>query len=290
MNPELLNKQFGIAGKITFQPFEHSIAAELQSKFATAKVSLYGAHVLSFIPKDQDDVLFVSPKAIYKDEKAIRGGIPVCWPWFGPHPVDSSLPSHGFARISNWAVINTSASDEEVSIELGLTSNAETMRLWPYQFEASLLIKLSKELTVELTTRNSDNKPFEVSAALHSYFNISDIDTVTLEGLSGVNYLDDVTNANGHQTAKLLSFGQRTDRRYRTSGKAIIHDSKRDISVKKSGSGITVVWNPGAELAMQMGDLAEHYKNMLCVEAANSLDDTIVIQPGMSHTLATTIS
>ncbi|MBR8537109.1 D-hexose-6-phosphate mutarotase [Carboxylicivirga sediminis] len=290
MNPEVLNTQFGIVGKIAFQPFEHTIVAELQSKHATAKVSLYGAHVLSFIPNEQEDVLFVSPKAIFKNGKAIRGGIPICWPWFGPHPVDSSLPPHGFARISNWAVTNTSASDEEVSIELGLTSNAETMRLWPYQFEARLLLKLDQELTVELTTRNTDNKPFEVSAALHSYFNISDIETVTLEGLSSVDYQDDVANANGHQTDKLLAFGQRTDRRYRTSDTAIIHDTKRDISVKKSGSGITVVWNPGAELAMQMGDLAEHYQHMLCVEAANSLDDTIVIQPGMSHTLATTIS
>ncbi len=289
MNPEVLNTQFGIANKITFQPFEHTIVAELQNQHATARVALYGAHVLSFIPNKQEDILFVSPNAVFKDGKAIRGGIPVCWPWFGSHPVDATLPSHGFARISNWEVINTSANDETVSIELGLSANSATMQLWPYRFEASLLVKMGKQLTVELKTRNTDNKLFEVSAALHSYFNISDIEKVTLEGLANVEYLDDVENASGHQSEQLLCFGQRFDRRYKTSDTAIIHDQKRDITIAKSGSQITVVWNPGEELAMQMSDLAEGYRNMLCVEAANSLDDTITIQPGQEHILSTII-
>lgn len=289
MNPEVLNTQFGIANKITFHPFEHTIIAELQSDHATAKVSLYGAHVLNFVPKGQDDVLFISSKAVFRNDKAIRGGIPVCWPWFGPHPVDTSLPSHGFARISNWEVIDTSASDETVSIELGLSANAQTMQLWPYRFEASLHVKVGRQLTVELHTRNTDDKPFDISAALHSYFNISDINTVNLEGLADVNYLDDVTNASGRQSEQLLTFGERIDRRYHTSGAAIIHDRHRTIRIEKSGSGITVVWNPGKELALQMSDLGEDYKNMLCVEAANSLDNNIIIQPGQTHTLATII-
>ncbi len=289
MNAEVLNTQFAIANKITFQPFEHTVVAELTSNDSTAKVALYGAHVLSFIPNNQDDLLFVSSEAIYQNGKAIRGGIPVCWPWFGPHPIDSSLPSHGFARISNWKVINTSASDEEVSIELGLSANAETMQLWPYQFVASLLIKAGKQLSVELKTLNTDSKPFELSSALHTYFNISDINTVTLEGLANMDYLDDVANQSGRQQEALLAFGERTDRRYHTSGDAIIHDQHRDIKVAKGGSQITVVWNPGEELALQMGDLGQNYKNMLCVEAANSLDDTITVNPGASHTLSTTI-
>ncbi len=289
MNAEVLNTQFAIANKITFQPFEHTVVAELTSDDSTAKVALYGAHVLSFIPNNQDDLLFVSSEAIYQNGKAIRGGIPVCWPWFGPHPVDSSLPSHGFARISNWKVINTWTNDNEVCIELGLSTNAETMQLWPYRFEASLLVKAGKQLSVELKTLNTDSKPFELSSALHTYFNISDINTVTLEGLAEVEYLDDVANESGRQTEALLSFGKRTDRRYHTSGEAIIHDKDRDIKVAKSGSKITVVWNPGEALALEMGDLGEDYKKMLCVEAANSLNDTITVQPGASHTLSTTI-
>ncbi|WP_439183183.1 D-hexose-6-phosphate mutarotase [Carboxylicivirga taeanensis] len=289
MNTDALNTQFGIANQITFEPFEHTIIAKIQSPHATAKVALYGAHVLSFIPKQQDDLLFVSPNAIFQNGKAIRGGIPVCWPWFGAHPTDATLPSHGFARVSNWKVINTSASDDAVSIKLGLSANADTLQLWPYLFEATMEIKVGKQLSVALHTKNTDEKPFELSAALHSYFHICDINTAKLEGLAGVNYLDDVKNANGQQSEKLLGFGQRIDRRYRTTGSAIIHDHQRTINIAKSGSGITVVWNPGEALASQMGDLGESYKNMLCVEAANSLDDTVVVQPGHSHTLSTII-
>lgn len=288
MNSEVLNTQFGIENKLSFEPFKHTVVAELKSHCSSAKVSLYGAHVLSFIPDGQKDILFVSPHAIYQEGKAIRGGIPVCWPWFNAHPTDATKPSHGFARISSWTVISSSSTTEETTLELGLSSSDETIKLWPYQFEARLTIKLSNKLSVELTTTNTDNKPFDISAALHTYFNISDINTVTLEGLEGKAFKDDVANGEGIQQDQLLTFGPRTDRRYQAQGKAIIHDANRDIEVDKGGSGITVVWNPGEELAMQMPDLLNGYKKMLCVEAANSLDDTVTLAPGQQHTLSTT--
>ncbi len=289
MNPETLNTQFGIQNKISFKAFEHTTIATLKSEQATAVVSLYGAHVLSFTPNNEEDVLFVSPHAVYNEGKAIRGGIPICWPWFNVHPLDKSLPSHGFARISTWSVISTNTSYDGVQLELGLSANSDTIKLWPYQFEARLKISLNDKLTVELTTINKDDKPFDVSAALHSYFNISDINTVALEGLEGMTYMDDVANCDSTQHEKELRFGRRADRRYKAVGTTIIKDANRNIEVTKGGSGITVVWNPGEELAMQMPDLLDGYKNMLCVEAANSLDDTITIQAGKQHTLSTTI-
>jgi len=289
MNTETLNAQFGIEDSISFKEYHHTTIAELKSNNASAKLSLYGAHVLSFIPNNQEEILFVSPHAVYKEGKAIRGGIPVCWPWFNAHPVDQSLPSHGFARISHWSVINTSSGADKLSIELQLKANANTMQLWPYQFEARLLVTLTDKLKVELSTFNNDNKPFDVSAALHSYFNITDINNVSLEGLKDAHYQDDVLGCAGKQTETQLLFNQRTDRRYYSKGKTIIHDKQRNIGVEKAGSGITVVWNPGKDLAMQMLDLLDGYKNMLCVEAANSLDDTITIEPGNKHTLSTTI-
>ncbi len=287
MNAEVLNTQWGIDNNISFQPFEHTVVARLTNKHATATISLYGAHVLSFIPNDQDDLLFVSPYAVYQEGKAIRGGIPICWPWFNAHPVDPSLPSHGFARISTWRVNASSADEEKIQLELMFSSNADTLKLWPCHFEAKLMVTLTDHLSVALTTVNKGNKPFDVSAALHSYFNISDIQTVTLEGLENTPYKDDVANVETTQKDQLLSFGQRTDRRYHSASKAIIHDANRNITIDKSGSKITVVWNPGEELAMKMPDLLDGYKNMLCVEAANSLDDTITIQPGQQHTLST---
>jgi glucose-6-phosphate 1-epimerase len=253
-------------------------------------VSLYGAHVLSFIPDGQEDIIFVSPHAVYQDGKAIRGGIPVCWPWFNAHPVDKSLPSHGFARTSTWKVIHTSANNDETQIELGLNSNADTLKLWPYQFEARLTIKLGRQLKVELSTINKDDKAFEVSGALHTYFNVSDILNVQLEGLQGAGYFDAVINDKAVQNDKLLSFEQYTNRMYGSTEKCLIHDKNRSIEVDKSGSGMTVVWNPGEELANKMPDLLEGYKTMLCVEAANCLEDTITIQPGQKHTLTTTLA
>ncbi len=289
MNAATLNSKFGIDNTIGFEQYQHTTIAKLSSPHASAKVSLYGAHVLSFIPNNQKEVLFVSDDAVYKNGKAIRGGIPICWPWFNAHPVDASLPSHGFARISNWEVTQSSCLNDEVSLELTLSSNSDTMQLWPYHFKATLLVTLGKTLEVSLTSHNLDTKPFDISAALHTYFNIADINTVKLEGLDATRYHDDVLNTQDVQADKLLSFGQRTDRRYLSKSKTTIHDVDRYIKVGKTGSGVTVVWNPGEELAMQMPDLLGGYKSMLCVEAANSLDDTITVQPGTQHTLSTTI-
>ncbi|WP_430817628.1 D-hexose-6-phosphate mutarotase [Carboxylicivirga sp. RSCT41] len=288
MNSEVLNTQFGIENSISFQPFEHTVIAELKTDCSTAKVSLYGAHVLSFIPDGQEDILFVSPHAVFQDGKAIRGGVPVCWPWFNAHPVDKSLPSHGFARTSSWQVVHTSANDQETCIELALYSNEQTLKLWPYEFEARLMIKLDHQLKIELTTFNKDIKAFDVSGALHSYFNVSDILNVQLQGLHGADYFDSVINASAVENNELLSFEQYTNRMYSSTQKCVIHDKNRTIEVDKSGSGMTVVWNPGEELANKMPDLLEGYKNMLCVEAANCLEDTITIQAGQKHTLSTT--
>ncbi|MCG8579507.1 MAG: D-hexose-6-phosphate mutarotase [Bacteroidales bacterium] len=289
MNSEVLNTQFGIDNKISFEPFEHTIVAELKSDYSTAKVSLYGAHVLSFIPDEQEDILFVSPHAVYQNGKAIRGGIPVCWPWFNAHPVDQTLPSHGFARTSTWQVAHSSADKNETILELTLRSSEQTLKLWPYQFETRLTIKAGRQLKVELTTINKDNKAIEVSGALHSYFNVSNILNVQLQGLEGAGYFDSVINDRAVQNNELLTFEQYTNRMYSSTEKCIIRDKNRTIEVDKSGSGMTVVWNPGEELANKMPDLLEGYQNMLCVEAANCLEDTITIEPGEKHTLTTTL-
>ena len=287
-----LNTQFGIANRITFKAYQHTTIAEITSTHSKATISLYGAQVLSFIPKGDADMLFMSSKSYFQEGKAIRGGIPVCWPWFGAHPVDNSLPSHGFARISTWEVINTTEEEDEVVITLSLASNANTLKLWPYQFEAQLELRVGQDLSVALKTINTDDKAFEISSALHSYFNITDINTIKLEGLANTAYLDDVKEEEGQQKEEQLSITERIDRRYRnTTNTCSIHDANRTIKVAKEGSQITVVWNPGAELTKQMADLGDNdYLNMLCVEAANSLEDTITVRPGRQHILKTIIS
>ena len=286
-----LNEQYGIDGALEFQSEHHTEMAYIKTAYSTAKVSIYGAQVLSFIPKGKDDLLFVSSKSFYQEGKAIRGGIPVCWPWFNAHPTDSTKPSHGFARISSWEVLYTKKEGDEVVISLGLKSDDRTKGFFPYDFEAVLEVTIGKSLNVELTTKNVDSKPFDVSAALHTYFNISDIATIKLHGLHKTAYKDDVLGIDAVQEDEMVTFSGRTDRRYKeTAGEVSIIDADKTIKVGKKGSKITAVWNPGAELASQMADLGnEDYKKMVCVESANSLNDTITLQPGTSHCLGTTI-
>lgn len=288
-----LNNTFGITNQLSFSEEKHMIVANIETKYARAKISLYGAQVLSFTPKDERDLLFLSQNAIYQNGKAIRGGIPICWPWFGSHPDNNGLPSHGFARLSNWKVVQTSSNNNEVQIQLQLKNSEATEALWPYKFETLINLSIGKSLKLNLTTINKDDKAFTISSALHSYLNISDSEKVKLEGLENTEYRDDVLYTTSLQKESLLSIKGEVDRQYfDTSAACTINDSqyKRKLRISKDGSKVTVVWNPGNELAAKMSDLGDkEYQNMLCVEAANSMNDSITIQAKESHSLSTSI-
>lgn len=294
MQAESLNQQHAINNRIVFRPYHHSIVAELSSEHSTALVSLYGAQVLSFIPTGHQDLLFVSKESFYHEGKAIRGGIPVCWPWFGSHPSEKDKPSHGFARLSHWQVIQTKSENGNVSIQLGLSDTEETRHLWPFSFNATLTITVGKSLTVELTTRNTGEQSFTVTGALHTYFKVSDSEKISIEGLRNTRYMDDVTRTEGIQKDGLLTLKGEVDRCYLATASACMIDDpgyQRTIKVEKAESQTTVVWNPGANLAKQMKDLGDtEYSSMVCVESANAMDDLIYLNPGQSHDLLTRIS
>ncbi|MRT91552.1 D-hexose-6-phosphate mutarotase [Ancylomarina sp. 16SWW S1-10-2] len=289
-----LNNTYGIDNQLTFSKEKHMIIANIESEYASAKLSLYGAQVLSFTPKEERNLIFLSKEAFYQNGKAIRGGIPICWPWFGAHPENKDLPSHGFARLSNWEVIQTSSSKGEIQIKLQLKNSKATEVLWPYKFETQVSLTIGKSLKIKLTTVNKDDKAFTITGALHSYLNISDSEKVKVEGLENIQYRDDVLHVKSLQKESLLSIKGQVDRQYfDTSKTCIVHDPdyKRKIQIDKEGSQITVIWNPGDELAAKMTDLGnKEYQNMLCVEAANNMNDAITIKPNESHSLATQIS
>lgn len=291
---EELNTTYGIDNQLSFSEEKHMIVVNIESKYASAKVSLYGAQVLSFTPKGERNLLFLSKDAFYQNGKAIRGGIPICWPWFGSHPDNKDLPSHGFARLSNWEVIQTSSSEDEVLIQLQLKNTEATEALWPYKFETRLNLSIGKSLELTLTTINKDDKAFTITSALHSYLNISDSEKIKLEGLENTQYRDDVLHVKSLQNESFLSIKGEVDSQYfDTTKDCIIHDPerKRKLKISKEGSKVTVVWNPGSELAAKITDLGDkEYQNMLCVEAANNMNDAITIQPNESHSLSTQIS
>jgi glucose-6-phosphate 1-epimerase len=263
----------------------------ISNKVAEAKVTLQGAHLFHFQVKGQAPLLWVSESASFEEGKAIRGGIPVCWPWFGPHPTDSTLPNHGFARTSMWTHIKTEeVSENETKVILGLNSSQESLQLWPYRFELRLEINIGAELMVSLVTKNLDTKTFTISDALHTYLAIEDINTVYIDGLDKKNYYDKKEDSFENIQDGRLYFTQETDRIYQGITSTLsIHESNRCIHVNTEGSQTVVIWNPGEALAQTMPDLSDH-KKMLCVESANTLDDVPLIEPNESHRLTTVIS
>jgi len=263
----------------------------ISNKAAEAKITLQGAHIFHFQPKGQAPLLWVSESASFEKGKAIRGGIPVCWPWFGPHPTDTTLPNHGFARTSLWKHIKTEeVNDKETKVILGLNSSSESLQLWPYHFELILEVSIGAELRVTLISKNMDTKAFTITDALHTYLAVDDISTVYVDGLDQKDYYDKTEDSFNNIQEGRLFFSQETDRIYqRITSTLSVHDQNRCIRVQTEGSQTVVIWNPGEALAKTMPDLSD-YKTMLCVESANALNDAPLIKPNESHRIMTVIS
>ena len=263
----------------------------VSNTISKAKIALQGGHIFDFQLKSKRALLWLSKDSYFEKGKAIRGGIPICWPWFGAHKSDATLPNHGFARTSLWKHIKTDEiNDQQTKVTLQLKSSNETLQIWPYLFELNLEISIGQMLSVSLTTKNLDIKPFAISQALHSYLLIEDINEVYIDGLDQKRYYNKVDDSfNNLQDGKLFFIAE-TDRIYQGISSAVkLHDKKDLISLRTEGSQTVVIWNPGEALAAKMPDLSDH-KTMLCIESANTLDDELLIQPNDTHKLTTVIS
>ncbi|WP_297203879.1 D-hexose-6-phosphate mutarotase [uncultured Pluralibacter sp.] len=232
-----------------------------------ASVALQGAHLLSWKPAGEDDVLWLSSNTPFKTGVALRGGVPVCWPWFGP-AAQKGLPSHGFARNQAWHLKAHDESGEGVVLTFELESNDETRALWPHEFTLYARFKLGKTCEIELEAHGE----FETTAALHSYFHVGDIAGVKVSGL-GNRYIDKVKDAEeGVLNDGVQIFPDRTDRVYLDpEGCSVIHDAalKRNITVIHGHNDNVVGWNPGPALSVSMGDMPDDgYKTFVCVETA----------------------
>ncbi|MBN1398484.1 MAG: D-hexose-6-phosphate mutarotase [Bacteroidetes bacterium] len=291
-----LNKKFGIRGKLEIISEHGGLpVAVINNEFAQTLVSIYGAHVLSFQPKNFSEVLWTSSKSMFEEGIPIRGGIPVCFPWFGPHSSDPEKPQHGFARLQMWKITGTSSlPGGETQICLNLQQNPESQKLWPFSFLAEMIITAGTSLNVAFKCTNTGGEKFSCSDALHSYFTVSDIANIRIKGLKGTSYYNGIAaSATSKQNDEYLNIEKEENRRYvDTTAECIIEDSglSRKIRVAKTGSRVTVVWNPGAENSKKITDMPDDgYKSMVCVEAVNAYDDIVTIQPKESHTLTTSI-
>ena len=292
---EDLNKNFSFkdgGNYLRFKNGEGDIPViEIQNKQASATISLQGAHVLSWKPVDEDEVIWVSTDATFAAGKSVRGGIPICWPWFGAHESNSSFPAHGFARTVLWQVTETKMlSDGETQITFRLQTDQldeSLQQMWPQATMVEYRITIAKTLSMELTTYNLSTETMTIGQALHTYFNIEDISNTTVYGLENKTYLDKTEDFNSKTQKGAVVIDTEVDRVYLdTVDDVIINNVKRQIVIKKQGSHSTVVWNPWQDVAEKMGDLGEEgYHRMLCVESANAVTDVIKIKSGESSTL-----
>lgn len=265
---------------------------EIHTPQAKAEISLYGGQVLSYQPVNSSiDLLYLSPKAYFEQGKAIKGGIPVCWPWFADQSHDKSLPFHGFVRNRLWSVKSSEVNaDESVTVRLSISSDETSRAMWPYEFELEQVITVGTELSIELVTHNTGDKAFTITQALHTYFQVGSIHDVSVSGLDNKTYLDKVEGFVAKQQSGDVIVHQEVDRIYQQVRNPItIHDNSlsREIFITSRGSATTVVWNPWKLLSAQSKDLADDsYLNFICVETTNASDDVITIDANASHTLS----
>lgn len=271
---------------------------KIRNQAATAEISLAGGHVLSYIPTGERDLLWLSACSHFKTGTAIRGGIPVCWPWFGAAPADCPLQvGHGLARLQLWQLEHqTTPSPDLTTVTLRLDSSPKTLAIWPYAFCLRLQVSVGSQLTVALTTENRDNRPFTINQALHTYFSISDISRIAINGFDGQPFCDSVpgrTATKGIQTGPIHVTAE-TDLVFTdNSGPAEIIDDgwKRRICIEKSGSASAVVWNPWINKAKAMPDFGDNeYLTMVCIETCNTRNDARTLAPGTAHTLQASLS
>jgi len=258
---------------------------EIKNENATAKIALQGAHVFEYKRSREDDLLWLSEVSDFERGKAIRGGVPICWPSFGAN--NPELPQHGFARTSLFELISSSEIDTKTTeVELRLRHTQESLKVWNYKFDLLLKVTITDKLTMELKTINTDEKEFKLTQAFHSYFKVSDISNAVVKGLDKKLCFDTLTNRNFVQEGDII-FNQEFDKVYqKVDNEIILNDKEKTIHIENEGSSSIVVWNPWIDKCKRMSAMKnEAYKEFVCIESANAFEDFKVIKPKESHTL-----
>lgn len=253
---------------------------------ATVSLSLHGGHVLSWKPVGAPEQLYLSPRSEYAAGKAIRGGVPVCFPQFAER---GPLPKHGFARTLPWELVSQEQGQDDALAVLRLRDSDATRAIWPHAFELELSVRVSgRLLDIELACENTGDAPLQFTTALHTYLRVADLDAVSVEGLSGLRYFDSIKQAEALQRMDLLLTGEKgvldLDRIYFgvKERPLLVAEERRQVLIKQQGFDDAVVWNPGPERCAKLVDMPpDGWSEMLCVEAAN-IGRPIELQPGES--------
>jgi glucose-6-phosphate 1-epimerase len=295
MEIQSLNDNFSIDGVLLFEQHGELIRARVTTPACTAEFYLQGAHLTQWQPAGQKPVLFLSECSLFEAGKPIRGGVPVIFPWFGARAVNefserTDGPSHGFARIQNWELAFAAMAGEDLHVAFTLGPTEMSRELGYDDFQLAYRLILGKELRMQLTVANPGKAPLHFEEALHTYLLVGDAQQVSIIGLGDTDYLDKTDGfKKKNQKESPLTMTCETDRPYLDTVTPLNLDDpiyKRRITVDKSGSKTTVVWNPWSELSAKLADMPDNgWLEMTCIETANAVSDAVTLAPGGQHTM-----
>ncbi|MGD0964216.1 MAG: D-hexose-6-phosphate mutarotase [Candidatus Acidiferrales bacterium] len=260
----------------------------ITSAKAVGEVYLLGANVTSWKPAGREEVLFVSSQSRWEDGRAIRGGVPICFPWFGGKADDPKAPAHGFVRTKAWQLESIARVGDAVRVSLFTESGEDTKGWWPAEFRLVYRATFDSELTLALELTNIGTTALRFEEALHAYHRVGHIEKARVRGLDAVHYFDKTDSREKTQHGDIAIVSE-TDRVYLDTSNTIELDDpslRRRTRVTKENSSTTVVWNPWAEKAHSLSDLADdEWMRMICIETSNVSGDSVALAPGQQHTM-----
>jgi glucose-6-phosphate 1-epimerase len=294
---EELNSRLGIAGRAQVLADEAGIPKVcITTPQCKGEMHLHGAQVTSWEPAGAEEVIFLSRQARWEEGKAIRGGIPICFPWFRAKADDSHAPAHGVVRTKIWTLESIEQNPGGITVSMSTQSDPDTRRWWPADFRVLNRVTFGSELRLEFTVSNTGAKPFRFEEALHTYYRVGDVRRVRVRGLDGATFLDNTDSNKEKKQNGDVVLSSPTDNAYMNSQNPLqLIDPvlNRSIQVTKQNSDSTVIWNPWAEGARALSDLGDdEWHDMVCVEGSNILGNAVELAPSANHkiTVAMTVN
>jgi len=285
-----LDRRFGIPGVAKVVEGNGGLAkVAIATRYTAGEMYAHGAQVTSWQPRGAAEVLFVSSDSRWEDGCAIRGGVPICFPWFADKAGDPGAPAHGFVRTTAWQLESIVQAGDAVTVSMFTESDGDTKRWWPADFHLVHRATFGPELNLELVVRNTGATSLRFEEALHAYFRVGHVEQARLQGLNTVHYLDK-TDSNRQKTQQgPIVIVSETDRIYlKTQGTIELEDHalRRRVRVAKENSLTTVVWNPWVEKAKALSDFGDaEWMQMVCIETSNVSDFAVELAPGQQHTM-----
>ncbi len=293
MDIEQLNRSFALDGHASVIDYHGLPAVQVENTAATAVISFLGAHVCSYIPAGQKEMLYLSPKSLFEVGQPIRGGVPICWPWFSKNADDESLPMHGIGRLMLWNLDSIAAADAATTVvTMSLDDTPESRTLWNHKFHAVVTLKIGRKLELSIKTTNTGSEPFPLSQAVHTYYRIGDITKISIDGFDGKSCLNKAVGGSDFTQHGPIRISAEFDSVWHdVSGTAVLHDEAEDrtVVIEKTNSNTGVVWNPWIDKCKALVDFPDDaYLTFVCIEATNALEDTRICAPGETFELTNT--